>query len=106
LKATQGCEGIFLNTFSSMKGIHSEGQQENVVLKACEKVGEEIVVEPTSPYIGHKEMWDNAASQKLLEIYYSSKHNAEEAVRGAGLKTYTILQPAFIHHNYTLPLAH
>jgi hypothetical protein len=56
LKATQGCEGIFLNTFSSMKGIHSEGQQENVVLKACEKVGEEIVVEPTSPYIGHKEM--------------------------------------------------
>lgn len=35
--------------------------------------------------------------------YYQSKENLENVVRAAGMKSYTILRPAFICHDYTLP---
>jgi uncharacterized protein YbjT (DUF2867 family) len=103
-KAAQGCKGVFLNTYPA--ATVSEHQQAEVVLEACKKAGVEIVVASTSFYTGDKNMWDDAMSQKLVGQYYQSKTEVEEAVRGAGLKTYTILRPAFIHHDYTLPYAH
>jgi uncharacterized protein YbjT (DUF2867 family) len=104
LKAAQGCKGVFLNTYPV--ATTSERQQAKVVLEACKKAGVEIVVASTSFYTGDKSMWDDAASQKLVGPYYQSKTDIEEAVRGANLKTYTILRPAFIHHDYTLPHVH
>jgi dTDP-4-dehydrorhamnose reductase len=103
LKAAQGCKGVFLNTYPSSTDINSEGQQAKLVLEACKKAGVEIVVASTSFKTGDRDMWDNADSRELVGPYYQSKSNIEEAVRGAGLKTYTILRPAFIHHDYVLP---
>lgn len=106
LKAAQGCKGVFLNTFPSMTDINSEAEQAKVVLEACKKAGVEHVVASTSFYTGDKSMWDNPASHELVGFYYQSKANIEELVRGMSLKTYTILRPAFIHHDYTLPHAY
>jgi uncharacterized protein YbjT (DUF2867 family) len=102
-KAAQGCKGVFLNTHPSQDDIDSEGRQAKVVLDACKKAGVEIVVASTSFYTGDKSMWGDATSQELVGFYYQSKTNIENAVRAAGLKTYTILRPAFISHDYTLP---
>lgn len=105
-EAAQGCKGVFLNTFPSLEDISSEGRQAQVVLDACKKAGVEIVVASTSFCTGDKSVWGDAISQKLVGHYYQSKANIEEAVRGAGLETYTILRPAFISHNYILPRVH
>ena len=102
-KAAQGCKGVYLNTFPSFTDIESEGLQAKVILKACEKAGVETVVACTTAYTGDKSKWNDAASWGLVGPYYQSKANIEEAVRSAGLKSYTILRPAFINHNYTLP---
>jgi uncharacterized protein YbjT (DUF2867 family) len=101
LKAAQGCKGVFLNTYPF--ATNSEVEQAKVVLEACEKAGVEAVVASTSFYAGDKSKWDDPESQKLVGPYYQSKMKVEEAVRGANLKTYTILRPAFIHHDFTLP---
>jgi len=105
-KAAQGCKGVFLNTFPSATDINSEAQQAKVVLEACKKADVEIVVASTTIYTGDKSMWNDDISQKLLGDYYQSKTNIEEAVRSAGFKSYTIVRPAFIHHDYTLPHAY
>jgi len=105
-KAAYGCRGVFLNTFPNPEDVDSEGRLAKVTLDACKKAGVETVVASTSFFTGNKSMWSDAASLKLVGHYYQSKTNIENAVRNAGLQTYTILRPAFISHDYTLPRAH
>jgi uncharacterized protein YbjT (DUF2867 family) len=103
LKAAQGCKGAYINTFPGFTSVDSEGEQAQVVLDAAQKAGIESVVACTSFYTGDKSKWDNPASLKLVGTYYQSKFNLENVVKNAGFKSYTILRPAFIQHNYTLP---
>jgi uncharacterized protein YbjT (DUF2867 family) len=105
-KAAQGCKGLFLNTFPNYKDVEAEGRHARVVLDACKKAGVEVVVASTSFYTGDKSMWSDPESHKLVGHYYESKAKIEDAVRGSGLKAYTILRPAFISHDYLLPRAH
>jgi uncharacterized protein YbjT (DUF2867 family) len=105
-KAAQGCKGVFLNTFPNYEDVESEGRQAQVVLDACKKTGVEVVVASTSFYTGDKSMWSDPESRILVGHYYESKAKIEDVVRGARLKAYTILRPAFISHDYLLPRAY
>ncbi|EOO04196.1 putative family protein [Phaeoacremonium minimum UCRPA7] len=99
-KAAQGCKGAFLNTFP-IPGV--EAQQAKTVVEACKKAGVEAIVASTTFCTGNKEIWSDAATEKVgLVGYYTSKAAVEEAVRNAGL-TYTIVRPAVIHWDHFLP---
>ena len=102
-KAAKGCKGVFLNTFPSFVDVESEGQQARTVLEECKKAGVETVVASTSFYTGDRAKWANDESYPLVGSYYESKYKVEEAVRAANFHSYTILRPAVIQHDYTVP---
>lgn len=100
-QAAQGCKGVFLNTIP-FPGL--EAQQAKTIVEASKKAGVEAVVTCTTMYTGNKAMWDDVASEEAqMRGYFRSKAEVEDAVRGAGFKAYTILRPAFIHHDFMLP---
>jgi uncharacterized protein YbjT (DUF2867 family) len=102
-KAAQGCKGVYLNTHPSPLELGTEAQQATSVLEACKAAGVESVVACTTFLANQPSTWADATSKEFLGAYYGSKVSIEEVVRGAGLKSYTILRPAFIHHDYVLP---
>lgn len=101
-KAAQGCKGLYLNTWPANPDVNSEGEQATAALEAAKKAGVESAVASTSFYTGDRSKWDTPSAQPLVGRYYTSKMNVETAIRNAGLKYYTILRPAFIHHDYLL----
>ncbi|KAH8891148.1 NAD(P)-binding protein [Thozetella sp. PMI_491] len=101
--AAQGCKGAFLNTYP-IPGL--EAQQAQTVADACKKAGVESIVLSTTFKTGDRAIWDDEETKGIqLHDYFSSKAAAEDAVRSAGLKAYTILRPAFIHIDYLVPSA-
>ncbi|KAI0206246.1 NmrA family protein [Astrocystis sublimbata] len=103
--AAQGCVGVFLNTFPGQLGSDSsEAQQAKTVLEACKKAGLKGVVASTAMVTELKAMWSDAATEELhLDSYWTSKTAVEDAVRGAGFESWTILRPGYCHFNYYLP---
>jgi uncharacterized protein YbjT (DUF2867 family) len=100
-RAAQGCKGAFLNTYP-IPGL--EAQQAKTIVEACEKAGVESVVASTTFTTGDKTWWDDSATKEIgLHHYFSSKAEVEDIVRRGDFKSYTILRPAFIHHDYFLP---
>jgi nucleoside-diphosphate-sugar epimerase len=102
-KAAQGCKGVFLNTFPAFDDISAEGRQVKTVLEACKRAGVEHVVASTSCFTSRRDMWETAEASKYVGNYYLSKTRIEDAVRGAGLKSYTIVRPSFIHRDFHPP---
>lgn len=101
-KAAQGCQGVFLNTFSHPPGLETE--QSKTILAAAKKAGVATVV--YSSVVGT----DDAALRESdavrdcgLAGYYASKHEAEQDVRAAGFAAYTIVRPAVIHYDLSTP---
>lgn len=103
LKAAQGTKGVFINTFPGNGFISSEGDQAQLVLDAAKAAGVSSVVVSSSFYTGNKEKWNSAEAFKLVGSYYQSKENLENVVKAARIQSCTILRPAFICHDYTLP---
>ncbi|KAI2634955.1 NmrA family protein [Hypomontagnella submonticulosa] len=104
-RAAQGCKGAFLNTFP-IPGL--EAQQAKTIAEASKKAGVEFIVAATTFLTGDRSVWDDDATKECgLHEYYVSKAAIEDAVRQTfGDKAYTILRPAFIHHDYFLPSVH
>lgn len=103
LKAAQGCQGVFLNTFP-IPGI--ETQQAKTIVAASREAGIDTVVASTTAFVGDKALWDDEETKKAgLHGYFRSKFEVEDIVRTGGFKTYTILRPCFIHFDYFNPSA-
>ena len=47
--------------------------------------------------------WQGSGPKDLLYLYYSRKASIEAAVRAAPLKSFTIVRPPYLMHNYLLP---
>ncbi|KAI0468950.1 NmrA family protein [Xylaria cf. heliscus] len=104
-KAAQGCSGIFLNLLERPGNPHPERQAQGI-LAACFDAGVEHVVLSTAGWVGSREKWDIPANRvEVSEIipYYEGEVLVEDAVRRAGLKSYTILRPFWFHSNYLVP---
>ncbi|KAB5526324.1 NmrA family protein [Coniochaeta sp. 2T2.1] len=101
LQAAQGCKGVFLNTFP-IPGL--EAQQAKAVVDACLKAGVESIVVSTTYLSNEKTIAGNPlfVNAQLTE-YYTSKAAVEDIVRNAGFKSYTILRPAIVQHDYLVP---
>jgi uncharacterized protein YbjT (DUF2867 family) len=101
VRAAQGCRGAFLNTFP-IPGL--ETHQAKTIVAACKEAGVETLVATTTFSTDDKALWDDAVTEECgLRGYYRSKAEVEDIVRTAGFKAYTIVRPAFIHHDYLLP---
>ncbi|KAI0857300.1 NmrA family protein [Xylaria cubensis] len=104
-KAAQGCTGIFLNLVERPGNPHPEKQAEGI-LAACRDAGVENVVVSTAGWVGSPEKWDipeNRAKVSEIIPHYGGEILVENAVRRAGLKSYTILRPFWFHSNYLVP---
>ena len=97
-KAAQGCKGVFLNTYP-YPGL--ETQQAKAIVEAARKAGIETIVASSTSGTDDKSFWtSNAAKAIMVDGYYASKNELEEAVRGGGFQFWTILRPAVIHHDF------
>ena len=102
-QAAQGCKAAFLNTFP-IPGL--EAQQSKTIIEACKKAGVEHIVASTTFAAGNKAFWDDSTTEECgLHWYFAAKAGVEDAVRAAGFKTYTILRPVWMIHDYLLPSA-
>ncbi|KAK7908753.1 hypothetical protein PG985_016056 [Apiospora marii] len=97
-QAAQGCQGVFLNTVPYPPGL--EVQQAKTILAAAQKAGVQTVVSSSTIGVDDAALRNSdAVKNTQLDGYYASKHEVEELVRGAGLKSYTIVRPAVIHYD-------
>ncbi|RYC53655.1 hypothetical protein CHU98_g12555 [Xylaria longipes] len=104
-EAALGCAGIFLNLLERPGNPHPEKQAEGI-LAACRDAGVEHVVVSTAGWVGSRGKWDIPENRnKVSEIipYYEGEILVEDAVRRAGLKSYTVLRPFWFHSNYLIP---
>ncbi|KAI1308373.1 NmrA family protein [Xylaria venustula] len=102
-QAAQGCQAVFLNTYS-IPGL--EAQQAKTIVDATKKAGLKSVVASTVMCTGNKDLWDDTITAECyLRDYYLSKAAVEDIVRDAGFESWTILRPAFIHVDFMLPNA-
>ncbi|KAI0972451.1 NmrA family protein [Xylaria arbuscula] len=102
-QAAQGCQAVFLNTYS-IPGL--EAQQAKTIAEATKKAGLQSVVASTVMCAGNKDLWDDTVTEECyLRDYYISKAAVEDIVRQAGFESWTILRPAFIHFDFMLPNA-
>jgi uncharacterized protein YbjT (DUF2867 family) len=102
--AIKGVSGVFLNPFPTpMDPDHQIRQAKNVIDAAvAEKVH---LVLSTAFATAQKEKWTGSGPKDFLYLYYSRKFNIEAEVRAAALKSYTIIRPAYLMHNYLLPFS-
>ncbi|KAJ4323276.1 hypothetical protein N0V84_004404 [Fusarium piperis] len=101
LAAAQGCQGAFLNTVP-YPGL--EALQAKTIVQACQKAGVQTIVAATTFCTGNKDMWnDNATKEIHLDGYFLSKAEVEDIVRTGGFKSYTILRPSVLHHDFFMP---
>jgi uncharacterized protein YbjT (DUF2867 family) len=102
-EAAQGCKAVFLNTFP-IPGL--EAQQSNTIIEACKKAGVERIVASTTFNASNKAFWDDSVTKESgMHWYFAAKADVEHAVREAGFKSYTILRPVWMIHDYLLPSA-
>ncbi|KAI0415171.1 NmrA family protein [Xylaria grammica] len=102
-QAARGCAGIFLNLLERPRNPDPAKQAEGI-LAACKEVGVEHVVATTAGWASNREKWDTPENQASgLAHYYEGEKLVEDAVRRAGLKSYTIIRPFWFQSIYTGP---
>ncbi|EFQ36231.1 NmrA-like family protein [Colletotrichum graminicola] len=100
-QAAQGCKAAYLNTFP-WQGL--ETRQAKTIVEACEKAGVEGIVGCTAVAVGDRALWDDAATEEVgLRPYFLSKSEVEDVIRSGKFKAYTILRPAVLQTDFTLP---
>ncbi|KAM5341804.1 hypothetical protein ACJ41O_014835 [Fusarium nematophilum] len=97
--AAAGVTGIFLNLWPTPDPKDQLFQAKNFI-DAAKKAGSSTMVVSTAFLTGRPELWTGIDG---LEPYYTGKAAVEDAVRQAGLTSYTILRPSFLMHNYLMP---
>jgi uncharacterized protein YbjT (DUF2867 family) len=106
--AISGCAGVFLNPFPTPANPQLQVQHARNFINAA--IEEQCpVVLSTAFMTAQKKSWVGSSPQDFLYLYYSINHIIEEEVRSAAssgkLKSYTILRPAYLMHNYLVPFS-
>ncbi|MCJ1330946.1 hypothetical protein MMC10_007633 [Thelotrema lepadinum] len=105
-KAASGVTAVFLNPIFNPVDLSAEERGAKNVIKAAlkTKTVKTLVVSTSFKTDGHEERAAKDPNYYYpLSIYYASKSAIEKAVREAGFQHYTILRPAWMMYNYTLP---
>ncbi|KAG4223465.1 hypothetical protein PC116_g28070 [Phytophthora cactorum] len=102
--AAKGCKGVYLNLVSFPDN-EDPGRQAARILEACKEAGVEHVVASTSGWVGSKEKWDHPLNKsEWLKGFCKHDADVEDAVRGSGIKYFTIIRPFWFHSNYLPPV--
>lgn len=97
--AAAGVTGIFLNLWPTPKPEDQLSQAKSFI-DAAKQANSSTIVVSTAFLTGRPELWTGVDG---LEAYYTGKAIVEDAVRQAGLPSYSILRPSFLMHNYLVP---
>jgi uncharacterized protein YbjT (DUF2867 family) len=106
--AIRGCAGVFLNPFPTPANPQLQVQHARNVTNAAIEEQCPLVLS-TAFMTAQKESWVGSSEQDFLYLYYSINYIIEEEVRSAAtsgkLKSYTILRPAYLMHNWLVPFS-
>lgn len=100
--ALNGITGVFLNTYPSFTDPEGEVRTAKTFVDAALQAG--TVTNFVVSTVYHANIYDDwsvvAEKYPFLSMYFASKSGVEKVVRNAGFKSYTILRPCWLMHNY------
>ena len=102
--AIAGVSGVFLNPFPTPQDPDLQIRQAQNVIDAAVQEGCPLVIS-TACLTAQKEVWQGSGEKDFLYLYYSRKYAIEAAIRDAKLRSYTIVRPAYLMHNYLVPFS-
>lgn len=102
-EAMADVNGVFLNTFPTPDPNTQLEQVRSFIKAARDSKTVKSIVLSTAFWTSRREIWATGDHNDFLYSYYSSNAAIEDAVRSAGLQSYTILRPSVLMHNYLLP---
>ncbi|EJD37883.1 NAD dependent epimerase/dehydratase [Auricularia subglabra TFB-10046 SS5] len=103
-RAAVGVKGIFLNPYPVLGDTSGEARQTQNFVDAARAAGTvESLVLTTAFNTAEHPKWVAEYPDYALRDYYTSKTAAEDAVRGSGVKYWTILRPPWLFQNYLWP---
>ncbi|KAF4632816.1 hypothetical protein G7Y89_g5309 [Cudoniella acicularis] len=102
--AISGVSGIFLNPFPTPMAPDLQIEQAKNIINAAVKEKCALVLS-TAFLTAHEDAWSGSGPEHFLYLYYSRKSAIEALVRAAPLKSYAILRPTYLMHNYLLPFS-
>ena len=103
-KALSGVHGVF-SVQAMDDGTDSERRHADALVAAALNSGVEHVVHVSVNLVDRYEEFPGWGAGRWNESYWTSKRYAEEAVKNAGFKYWTILRPVFFMDNFIPPKA-
>ena len=102
--AMSGVTGVFLNPFPNPMDPDLQVRQAKNIIDVA--VTEQCHLYLSSAvFTSHKEKWQSSGPKDFLYLYYSRKFAIEAEVRAASLKSFTIVRPPYLMHNYLIPFS-
>ena len=102
--AMSGVSGVFLNPFPTPMDPDLQVRQAKNIIGVA--VAEKCHLYLSSAvFTSHKEKWQGSGPKDFLYLYYSRKFAIEAEVRAAPLKSFTIIRPPYLMHNYLVPFS-
>lgn len=105
LAAMQGTAGVFSMQQVARPGTDEEREHGFLLVESARKAGVPQFVHTSVSAAGTHTKFPRWGSGYWFEKYWTDKWEIEEAVRGAGFASWTVLKPAFIMENYLPPKA-
>ena len=103
-RAMAGCRGLFLNLMPNLTQDGFKVQPEKILLKAAKAAGVDHVVCSTSIAVPEEAPLEINVNDTIESKVTLAKYFMEQEVKDAGLKSWTILRPAFFMTNFFWPL--
>lgn len=103
--AMTGITAVFLNTYPSFTDMEAEVRTAKTFVASALQAGTVTNFVVSTVYKANTfRDWSIVADKyPLLSRYFGSKSAIEDVVRNAGFKSYTILRPCWLMHNYETP---
>lgn len=104
--AIVGTTAVFLNVSPTSQGDSAEVKHAQNIIDAANAAGTvTTIVFSSVTMTGKHESFPGWGPQYPLAGYWVNKAAVEELVRSSDIKHYTILRPAFLMHNFHLPVS-
>jgi uncharacterized protein YbjT (DUF2867 family) len=101
-KAFQGVYGIF-SVQAMDNGTDSERRHADILINAALQAGVQHMVHVSVSQLGDFKNFPGWGENRWNEKYWTDKEYAENAVKQAGFKYWTVLRPTFFMDNFILP---
>lgn len=103
--AMRGANGVFSVQVVAAPGTDNERRQGFLLIEAARKAGVRQFVHTSVSAAGSHTQFPRWGTGYWFEKYWTDKWEIEEAVRGAGFPSWTVLKPAFMMENFASPKA-